>query len=229
MRAFPFLLALSLLAAIPAESQGRSDKHKNDRDDRTERHEGARDGHYDGGDRWEDGDRGPSHIPKGHLPPPGSCRAWYSGRPPGQQPAPGRCSVVLRQRYDGAVVVDSEGRVVRARGGAYPRRDDRYPDDRYPDRRGTVLGDILGDIVFPRVVSPDAAVMGEADLARLFGAEHVEQARLWARGLGYEGPMSGRWLGDALVVAVGDVALLRLEDTDGDRRPDRVLTLRGQD
>lgn len=27
-------------------------------------------------------------IPKGHLPPPGSYKVWYTNRPPGQQPAP---------------------------------------------------------------------------------------------------------------------------------------------
>lgn len=32
-------------------------------------------------------------IPKGHMPPPGSCRIWYPGRPPGQQPPPFKCGV----------------------------------------------------------------------------------------------------------------------------------------
>lgn len=30
-------------------------------------------------------------IPKGHMPPPGSCRIWYPGRPPGHQPPPVKC------------------------------------------------------------------------------------------------------------------------------------------
>jgi hypothetical protein len=30
-------------------------------------------------------------IPSGHLPPPGECRVWYPGVPPGQQPPPFRC------------------------------------------------------------------------------------------------------------------------------------------
>jgi len=31
------------------------------------------------------------HIPPGHYPPPGYCRLWYPGRPPGQQPSPFPC------------------------------------------------------------------------------------------------------------------------------------------
>jgi len=30
-------------------------------------------------------------IPRGHLPPPGECRVWIPGLPPGQQPPPHRC------------------------------------------------------------------------------------------------------------------------------------------
>lgn len=33
-------------------------------------------------------------IPPGHFPDPGSCRIWYPGRPPGQQPAQGACDVL---------------------------------------------------------------------------------------------------------------------------------------
>jgi hypothetical protein len=32
-----------------------------------------------------------AHIPPGHFPPPGYCRLWYPGRPPGQQPNPFPC------------------------------------------------------------------------------------------------------------------------------------------
>ena len=30
-------------------------------------------------------------IPRGQMPPPGSCRVWHPGEPPGQQPPPGDC------------------------------------------------------------------------------------------------------------------------------------------
>jgi hypothetical protein len=52
-------------------------------------------------------------IPKGHMPPPGSCRIWYPGRPPGQQPPPFKCGLgrlsvplgaFLVQRLDGQLI-----------------------------------------------------------------------------------------------------------------------------
>ena len=52
-------------------------------------------------------------IPNGHMPPPGSCRIWYPGRPAGQQPPPFKCGVgrlriplgsFLVQRLDGKMV-----------------------------------------------------------------------------------------------------------------------------
>lgn len=32
-----------------------------------------------------------ARIPRGHLPPPGSCRTWHPGVPAGHQPPPYRC------------------------------------------------------------------------------------------------------------------------------------------
>lgn len=52
-------------------------------------------------------------IPNGHMPPPGSCRIWYPGRPAGQQPPPFKCGAgrlniplgtFLVQRLDGKFV-----------------------------------------------------------------------------------------------------------------------------
>jgi len=44
-------------------------------------------------------------IPPGHMPPPGKCRIWYSGRPPGHQP-PGRdCEVLKRHVPPGAWLI----------------------------------------------------------------------------------------------------------------------------
>lgn len=45
------------------------------------------------------------HIPKGHYPPPGSCRIWVPGVPPGQQSPPGNCAELQRRVPPGAVLV----------------------------------------------------------------------------------------------------------------------------
>jgi hypothetical protein len=45
------------------------------------------------------------NIPKGHLPPPGSCRIWYSDRPPGHQPPPGSCEQLRYQVPPGASLI----------------------------------------------------------------------------------------------------------------------------
>ena len=36
-------------------------------------------------------------IPRGHLPPPGQCRVWVDGTPPGQQAAPTDCRTAMEQ------------------------------------------------------------------------------------------------------------------------------------
>ncbi|MEN8108583.1 MAG: hypothetical protein ABFS22_11325 [Pseudomonadota bacterium] len=44
-------------------------------------------------------------IPQGHLPPPGQCRVWYSGRSPGHQPPPGDCRALRHRVPAGAQLV----------------------------------------------------------------------------------------------------------------------------
>lgn len=44
-------------------------------------------------------------IPPGHYPPPGMCRVWYPGRPPGRQPRAGSCASVARNVTPGAWVL----------------------------------------------------------------------------------------------------------------------------
>ena len=45
------------------------------------------------------------NIPKGHYPPPGSCRVWVPGVPPGQQSPPGNCQELQYRVPPGAVLV----------------------------------------------------------------------------------------------------------------------------
>lgn len=44
-------------------------------------------------------------IPKGHYPPPGSCRIWIPGVPPGQQSPPGNCAQLRHRVPPGGVLV----------------------------------------------------------------------------------------------------------------------------
>lgn len=60
-------------------------------------------------ERWKEegrgrkeGERAGFNIPKGHRPPPGSCRVWYPDRPAGHQPPPTSCDVRVPK---GAVLV----------------------------------------------------------------------------------------------------------------------------
>ena len=105
--------------------------------DRYEDRRDDRDRHDDGYPRTrrpavEERARSYSRVPPGHLPPPGLCRIWIDGVPPGRQPRPTDCATAQRYRPANARVIH---------GGARDRRDDRYDDrdrarypDRYPDR-----------------------------------------------------------------------------------------------
>jgi hypothetical protein len=39
------------------------------------------------------------------MPPPGQCRVWYPGQPPGQQPPPGDCKVLRHHMPAGTWLV----------------------------------------------------------------------------------------------------------------------------
>ncbi|PDT38082.1 hypothetical protein CO656_23700 [Sinorhizobium sp. FG01] len=62
---------------------------------------------------WDHGDdyrRYSFGIPRGHLPPPGSCRVWFYDRPAGHQPPPTSCRRAQRlaDRYGGRVIWGGE-------------------------------------------------------------------------------------------------------------------------
>jgi hypothetical protein len=44
-------------------------------------------------------------VPPGHYPEPGQCRLWYAGRPPGQQPGPIACDVLIGRVPRGSFVL----------------------------------------------------------------------------------------------------------------------------
>jgi hypothetical protein len=47
----------------------------------------------------------PFAIPRGHLPPPGGCRVWLPGTPPGRQPKPRSCAGIERYAPPGSWIV----------------------------------------------------------------------------------------------------------------------------
>lgn len=72
---------------------------------------------------------GPSKVPDGHKPPPGMCRIWIDGVPPGRQAAPTDCPTAVRNRPSNGRVIwgDDEKRSAEKRDADRPTRgnDDR--------------------------------------------------------------------------------------------------------
>jgi hypothetical protein len=102
---------------------------------------------------------GSQGIPPGQMPPPGMCRVWYDGRPPGRQPRATNCDeaerIASRSRNARVIYGERRGDIWdRSRNYPYPDRypnqypyPDRYPNqypypDRspYPDRNGRGYG-----------------------------------------------------------------------------------------
>lgn len=78
-------------------------------------------------------------VPRGHYPPPGSCRIWYPNRPPGHQPPPTSCGNLRGVRLEpGAFILHGD----RAYDADYDWREEERR------RPGSVGRDIL-DILFP--------------------------------------------------------------------------------
>lgn len=76
-------------------------------------------------------------VPATHRPPPGMCRIWIDGVPPGRQPAPTDCATALRRRPPNArVIFGDEVRVPRT-NFAPPPRTDATPRTDAPPRSPT--------------------------------------------------------------------------------------------
>lgn len=100
-------------------------------------------------------DRAADRVPAGHMPPPGMCRVWIDGVPPGQQPAPTDCASAVRNRpANGRVIFGDDVRRKKFRGKSagssldVRRGDARYgddrrdrDDDRFDGRRSTRTSD----------------------------------------------------------------------------------------
>ena len=79
-------------------------------------------------------------VPKGHYPPPGTCKIWYPNRPPGHQPPATSCNKIYRTKLEpGAFILHGD----RAYDADYNWREEERR------RPGSIERDIL-DILFPR-------------------------------------------------------------------------------
>ena len=154
-------------------------------------------------------------IPPGHVPPPGQCRVWYDGQPPGRQPAATSCAAAQRvaARTGGRVIYGGdEHRDARGRDGDGRRGDcidmnrDGRCDTISTDRPAGALPEMMWGVRFTR-------------------GEHVDAVR--------------RWTGSTAVVPrlidddrngvpeeinwyVGDRIVQRWVDTNYDGRADQV-------
>ncbi|MES3036235.1 MAG: hypothetical protein V4813_19690 [Gemmatimonadota bacterium] len=178
--------ALMLVAVNAAEAQGR--------------------GNGNGNGKGNGQGRGAQGIPPGHLPPAGSCRVWYDGRPPGQQAAPTSCSTArLIAARDGGRVIYGDG----------ARRDDRrYDDTRAPDRiYPQTLPEMVWGVVFGR-------------------GERQDEVRRWVDGTSLRAtvvdvdrngqPEAVTWTDD------NGVVVQRWTDTNRDGRADRVTVYKNK-
>lgn len=147
------------------------------------------------------------HVPKGHLPPPGTCRLWYPDRPPGHQPPPVSCKEAYAHRRGPAVVVH---------GGA-PR------STSWRQRRA-------GDLVFRR--PPPAGRRGGFRvriIIDILGRRGIDRLDNWRSHVDAEGPLTGRWVslgparGHVLQIRADGRPFAELADRNGDGRVERLL------
>lgn len=161
--------------------------------------------------RGDDRDWG---IPRGHMPPPGMCRIWIDGVPPGRQPRPTDCATARRQ-------APRNGRVIYGRDTRYGdrdrndcawyerrcddddrrRRDDDWCRDRNHDSRCDYQSRDR-NIGFPRDVP--------RTLPRMIGAVMLQR--------GIRSPEVAGWFGDQYVRP-------RYTDSDRNRVPERITWL----
>jgi len=104
LTALCFALLLPVLASMADEGKNESkgkDRKEWEKRDKDERKGGSERDRKEAREHRHDGkyyayfhEHGYTNlrIPEGHLPPPGECRVWYPGRPPGQQPPPVKCA-----------------------------------------------------------------------------------------------------------------------------------------
>jgi hypothetical protein len=145
-------------------------------------------------------------IPRGHLPPPGQCRLWDPGQPPGKQPPPISCREAFRRQHGRAYVITHRGAVHR---GGRPARWHRRP---------------AGDVVLRRPPREKGPVFDVDIIIDVLGRHGYRRLQARKRRLNVRGALRARWLsigpsgGSVLQVRAGPYPLAELVDQNGDRR-----------
>ncbi|MGQ0712781.1 MAG: hypothetical protein ACT4PJ_03495 [Gemmatimonadaceae bacterium] len=161
-------------------------------------------------------DRGPDDVPKGHRPPPGMCRIWLNGVPPGQQPEPTDCATAVRERPAGARVIFGDRRSEadddksrRGRSNSFRGDDNRRRGSDDDDPRRQRGGDDDDRCARAQVGDDcdDATVRRPGSWPAMISAIELMQGR--------RTDDVRRWLG-------ANAATVRYEDADRDRRPERA-------
>jgi hypothetical protein len=151
-------------------------------------------------------ERGADKVPASHRPPPGMCRIWIDGVPPGQQPEPTDCATAVRERPAASRVIfgdrrgedDAVRNDPRVKGFTKSKesRDDRR-DDR-DDERCPQDDDECDDELVSRRPGAWPRMLAAIDAAR--GTRTAD---------------TRRWLGDRVMT-------VRYEDRDRNGRPERA-------
>ena len=131
-------------------------------------------------------------IPAGHRPPPGMCRIWLDGVPPGQQPAPTDCATAVRNRpANGRVIFgddydakgNKKGGETRGRDANDDRGSDNRPDEPRRGRDEQGVQTVIASQSMPDMMG--AVLVGQgrrtADVRRWLGSSVDYTPRFTAR------------------------------------------------
>lgn len=170
-------------------------------------------------------------IPKGHLPPPGECRLWFPGHPPGKQPPPTSCTEAYSRHSGSALVVTHSGRIHSGRkragrirsGRIRSGRIRRQPQLRWKRRPAK-------NIAFRRRPGREEGETFDVEvIIDLTGKRGYRRLQARRKDLGVRGSLEGRWIstassgGGVLQVRAGTRPLAELVDRDGDLRVEEIL------
>ena len=158
-------------------------------------------------------DRGPDDVPRGHRPPPGMCRIWLDGVPPGQQPEPTDCATAVRERPAGARVIFGDRR---SDDAARDQRDDKARGKTPKKAKGFADDDRRGRRGDDRCATAQVGDEECDDIALRPPGAWPQMRAAVALSRGSRTDDVRRWLGDR-------AASVRYDDRDRNGRPERAM------